>query len=150
MLVCGNCNIPQLNGALFCAECGASLDLVFAASPPARPVAGRSSLSAVVLVSRRRVGLPVDEGEPLLIGRRDESRGIVPALDLAPDGGFDAGVSRRHAAIHCRGGVYQVEDLGSANGTYLNGRRLAPHVPAALANGDELRCGELRLRIEIQ
>ena len=40
-------------------------------------------------------------------------------------------VSRQHALILCDGGQHFVEDLGSSNGTYLNGNRLAPHTPGS-------------------
>jgi hypothetical protein len=50
-------------------------------------------------------------------------------------------VSRRHALLEVRGGGEQwfVTDLGSRNGTYLNGQRLEPHAAAPLGHGDHLR-----------
>ncbi len=50
--------------------------------------------------------------------------------------------SRRHAAIERRWGRWRVIDLGSTNGTYLNGRRVTS--PAPLERGDELRFGNAR------
>ena len=47
-------------------------------------------------------------------------------------------ISRRHAGILCRDGRYYVSDLGSKNGSYLNGRRLDPGYEAVLTDGDEL------------
>jgi len=41
-----------------------------------------------------------------------------------------------------------VEDLGSANGTFVNGRRLAPQTPTAIEDSDELKCGTLLIRVE--
>ncbi len=49
------------------------------------------------------------------------------------------GVSRRHARIVVQTGNVTVEDLGSQNGTYLRGERIARRV--ALADGDEIRFG---------
>jgi DNA-binding winged helix-turn-helix (wHTH) protein len=49
------------------------------------------------------------------------------------------GVSRRHARIVVEDGNVTVEDLGSQNGTYLRGERIARRV--ALADGDEIRFG---------
>jgi pSer/pThr/pTyr-binding forkhead associated (FHA) protein len=97
--------------------------------------------------SGRRITL--DVGEDLLIGRKDNARGIFPDVDLGLDGGYDAGVSRRHAILSYRDGAYHVEDLGSANGTFINNRRLEPQTSATLANGDELTCGTLLLRVEL-
>ncbi len=51
----------------------------------------------------------------LLVGRTSESRNIHPEIDLATD----TGVSRRHARLSTDGQRWWVEDLGSANGTYV-------------------------------
>ncbi len=48
-------------------------------------------------------------------------------------------VSRRHAMLRHADGALTVEDLGSRNGTFLDGRRLAPCAPTPLANGARLR-----------
>jgi len=48
-------------------------------------------------------------------------------------------VSRRHALISRRGGACRIRDLGSTNGTLLNG---APVTVADVRRGDELRVGE--------
>lgn len=165
MIICGNCQSHQLDGAIFCLECGASLlgaaqrgpTLPLAAgtgaqAPGARTAAERPAGTAprvtlVVLASRRRITL--DLSDELLIGREDAARSIRPDVDLGEHGGYDAGVSRRHAILAFRDGVCTVEDLGSANGTFVNGRRLSPHQAAALASGDELACGTLPLRVEL-
>lgn len=53
----------------------------------------------------------------------------------------DPQVSRQHARITRQGGMMVIEDLGSTNGTYINGRRLTgPHV---LTNGDAIGLGEV-------
>jgi len=52
----------------------------------------------------------------------------------------DLGASRRHAAVIARGGAFRVLDLGSTNGTYLNGRPI--HGEEALQDGDRIRIGE--------
>jgi DNA-binding winged helix-turn-helix (wHTH) protein len=49
------------------------------------------------------------------------------------------GISRRHARIVVEAGNVTVEDLGSQNGTYLRGERIARRV--ALTDGDEIRFG---------
>jgi len=56
----------------------------------------------------------------------------------------DGKVSRRHALVHKQDNAeYLVIDLGSGNGTYLNGRRVVQ--PTRLANGDMLQLGDHRL-----
>jgi hypothetical protein len=56
----------------------------------------------------------------------------------------DDSVSRRHAVLHVRDGAWFVRDQGSLNGTWVNGRRV---VEAEVRPGDELRHGELALRL---
>ena len=83
------------------------------------------------------------------IGRWDADNGIFPDVDLdAYDP--DAKVSRRHARIIFRNGVYMIEDLGSTNGTFINrGRRLLPGNPQVLTEGDEIIVGKTFLRFHI-
>lgn len=172
MIRCSHCNAQQLNGAIFCSECGASLlesgprretttslkheadgiPSVVEATPPMmveapQPVAGLHSISLVVINSGRRINL--EAGEDLLVGRKDNQRGIFPDVDLGLDGGYDAGVSRRHAIITPQGKGYLLEDLASANGTFVNGRRVSPQAPAPIQNGDEIKFGTLILRFEV-
>lgn len=51
----------------------------------------------------------------------------------------DDGISRRHARIFSEGGKYLIEDLGSANGTLVNGLRIA--MKQVLEDGDKIRLG---------
>ena len=55
-------------------------------------------------------------------------------------------VSRRHAQVVREGNVFYVEDLGSGNGTYLNGKRIAGRTP--LRSDDRLKLGPILLRFE--
>lgn len=70
------------------------------------------------------------EGEQLTIGR-DSNNGV--AIN-------DAEVSRKHARMMFQGGKYVLEDLGSTNGTFVNGQRLAG--PVVLKPGDVVSLGE--------
>ena len=56
----------------------------------------------------------------------------------------DASVSRRHAVIRVTGAEATIEDCGSKNGTYVEGRRVGARRP--LADGDAIRVGKVRLR----
>jgi hypothetical protein len=58
----------------------------------------------------------------------------------------DPFASSEHAALTYRGRSWYVEDIGSTNGTYLNGRRVGEVAP--LGFGDELSIGQVRLRLE--
>lgn len=58
----------------------------------------------------------------------------------------DPFVSGSHAVLTFRGRTWYVEDLGSTNGTYVNGVRVEGPVPVGY--GDELQLGAVRLRLE--
>jgi pSer/pThr/pTyr-binding forkhead associated (FHA) protein len=98
------------------------------------------------IVMHIRDASEVIEFEPekrMLIGRLDSSSLQKPDLDLTPYGALEKGVSRIHAAIYRNDETLTVVDMGSANGTHLNGQRLSPDVPRVLRDGDELRLGKL-------
>ncbi|EKX53109.1 hypothetical protein GUITHDRAFT_101549 [Guillardia theta CCMP2712] len=63
----------------------------------------------------------------------------------------DQDVSRKHAEIRCEGGVYSIKDLGSLNGTVLNGTRLSPEKVASdwkvLSGGDKLIIGKCEISV---
>jgi pSer/pThr/pTyr-binding forkhead associated (FHA) protein len=80
-------------------------------------------------------GTTVDIAEELLIGRVDA--GLV--LD-------DAEVSRRHARIRKVGSALEIEDLGSSNGTFVDGARIDG--PTSLGAGAQLRFGATELVVE--
>ena len=80
-----------------------------------------------------RIALPAAPAS-LVIGRH-------PACDVRV---ANTSVSRRHAIIARRGGVCRIRDLGSSNGTLLNGAAIAV---ADIALGDHIALGELRVRV---
>ena len=68
-------------------------------------------------------------------------------LDLAPFGGYGMGLSRQHAGIRRTEDGYEVLDLGSVNGTWLNEERLVPHKTYPLPSGSHLRLGRMRMLV---
>jgi predicted component of type VI protein secretion system len=70
------------------------------------------------------------EGDQLTIGRDSTNEIVIN----------DAEVSRRHARLTFQGGKYVLEDLGSTNGTFVNGQRLAG--PRVLKAGEVVSFGE--------
>ena len=166
MIECPSCGRTHRPGTLFCSECGVYLpkggpvgtEPIPEDELPIPRVNLRSSESAVgeeppiplrvkVLSTGRQVQLPADS--ETLLGRIDAGHGIFPDLDLTPDGGLEGGVSRRHCKVHRQGSAYLVEDVGSANGTFLRGQRLAPYLPHVLKHGDELQLGHIKLEVVI-
>jgi hypothetical protein len=78
-----------------------------------------------------------------VLGRMDNKSLQQPDLDLTPFGALEKGVSRIHAAIYRNDDTLTIVDMGSANGTHLNGQRLVPDQPRVLRDGDEIRLGKL-------
>ena len=75
--------------------------------------------------------------EPASIGRHGDNEIILP----------DSQVSRHHAEIVMQGGRWLIADLGSANGTFVNGERLTG--PRVLSHDDLIRVGQTQFRVEI-
>jgi eukaryotic-like serine/threonine-protein kinase len=123
---CGRVNKP---GARFCAGCGAPL------GPP--PVA------RLLITSSRGSWEQKLERMPVRIGRRDPRQHHYPELDLAE---HDRGIaSRNHAVIDRDGDYYTLTDLGSTNGTLLNGAMIAQRAPQRLRPGDRIKIGEVEI-----
>ncbi|MHB1421680.1 MAG: SpoIIE family protein phosphatase [Gemmataceae bacterium] len=70
-------------------------------------------------------------GASVLIGRQEDADIFLESL----------AVSRHHARVVCNDGEYRVEDVGSSNGTFINGRRIKAHAPTSLSQGDSLQIG---------
>jgi CheY-like chemotaxis protein len=85
--------------------------------------------------------------ETMLIGRADPQSGILPAVDLGPHNAQARGVSRQHAVVMAQENRIAVKDLGSVNGTRLNGFPLLPNREYRLRHGDELEIGQMRLQV---
>ena len=83
------------------------------------------------------------------IGRKDAVTNIYPDVDLTPVDS-QRSVSRRHAKIYRRGQRFFVsEDIGTMNGTFVNGQRLATGIPMELSDGDDVRVGLVDLKIRL-
>ncbi len=96
-------------------------------------------MAHLVALGPQEVGkeFPLDGGECLL-GRRLDCHVCIP----------DQRVSRRHARIRAEGHEgWQLEDLGSCNGTFVNGRRVQGSM--RLRHGDEIEIGASRFRMDL-
>jgi hypothetical protein len=86
----------------------------------------------------------------LIVGRADNVTDYIPEIDLTPHGAYRFGLSRRHALIRRHEGSLLVKDLSSRNGTFVNGEQVNAGETHPLRDGDELRFGNLALRVNFQ
>lgn len=91
--------------------------------------------------------LPTPDVEGYVIGRSDRASSYLPDIDLAPYQAKHLGVSRRHAVLINFNNVVHVMDLGSMNGTFINGTRIVPYEPHALRHGDKLTLADFHMII---
>jgi pSer/pThr/pTyr-binding forkhead associated (FHA) protein len=152
--ICASCNHENLFDAAVCVHCGATLGSSTIIVPD-RPlgITRTNYLSQIIRLHEDALVLLIaTQDQPIvlkgdgkfLIGRQVENE-PSPTLDMTKYGGHTLGVSRRHAMIFRTSEGYTIEDLGSANGSYVNEKRLQPNKPVVLRNGDLLRLGQLIL-----
>ncbi len=77
---------------------------------------------------------PDNKGRYFVLGEESVMLGRVPFADLGFEGRH---ISRRHARITCKDGTYFIQDLGSANGTAVNGADIGSE-PTSLRPGDSI------------
>jgi hypothetical protein len=95
--------------------------------------------------AEQRTALLVMDGKRLVIGAAGATMGRSRQCEVMVD---DPNVSRQHAEIRPRGGSWVVTDLGSTNGSRLNGRRLEQ--PTVLKPGDEIELGTTTLTFALE
>ena len=166
-MLCPDCKAPRAHDAgEFCEVCGYNFrtgahgDVAFAqasmpvpadmetAAQAAGAPARKWSIIATIDPTLREDGSPeppeqaasafaIEKAENL-IGRHSRARGIEPEIALD----FDDAVSHRHAIVsRLDDGSLAVRDIGSANGTRLNGQDLPPLTDTRLKDGDALTLG---------
>lgn len=166
MRLCSNCNHNNIEGILFCEECGHPLheEASLATSTSTKKLqsvpdemgmkatwgTARFKQEASIIIHIRDAPEPIVvqlRSRETLLGRHDPNTTQDVNLDLTPYGALERGVSRKHAALHHEGDTLTLVDLDSVNGTYLNGQRLLPNQPRVVRDGDEIRFGKLILHI---
>lgn len=86
--------------------------------------------------------------ERIVVGRTMDSD--VVDFDLTPYDAYHYGVSRHHAIMSLDEGFLYIEDLGSTNGTRINGFQLTSKQKYRLRDGDELEFARLRMIIKFE
>jgi serine/threonine-protein kinase len=124
---CPSCGRANKANARFCGTCG------FSFAPPG------PAILRVIEPVRAAWEMPVARS-PMLLGRASEAEGYRPDFDMTfyDDGDY---VSRRHARITKGQAGYFITDLGSSNGTTVNGLPLVPDHAHLLRNGDRIKVG---------
>lgn len=164
MIICSNCQHKNVAGAVYCAECGAQLDgvetlitqaitdeqieheLKRKGPRPEAPAIPANSWLSLHLMDSGKI-LPLASRNEFTLGRLSEGQPIMPDIDLTPYQAYASGVSRLHAVVKRDASRVMVMDLGSSNGTYLNGRRLNPHTEESLNHGDIVALGKLKIQV---
>jgi uncharacterized OB-fold protein len=158
--VCKRKNKPD---AVLCAYCGAALEAVSKSPPTTEKIAGATIVFPKEPV-RGKTDVLIPEGgiavflfnnpkpiatlavEEFILGRLMEGS-PEEVVDLTPYSAFSSGVSRRHVMIRRRKNRFEIIDLDSTNGTWLNEKRMTPTKAYLLPSGSTIRLGQLRLQV---
>jgi pSer/pThr/pTyr-binding forkhead associated (FHA) protein len=117
-----------------------------AAAPSAGLPAGAQPRLLVQRGQKRNVEYPIYEGLNF-IGRADEKPVDIDLEDQEPPDRIWC--SRQHACIKLENNELTVEDLNSANGTYLNRNRIYPGQPKPLLPNDVIQIGNVQLKVMV-
>lgn len=90
---------------------------------------------------------PVPSDTEVLIGRTTPNAAMSPDIDFTDLDQGQYGISRMHAALNRHEDKLMIQDLGSANHTYLNDERLFPHELRMLKDGDVLSLGRMLVQV---
>jgi pSer/pThr/pTyr-binding forkhead associated (FHA) protein len=171
MILCPNCNHQEVAGALFCSECGAQLvssdpyktqainrgasDQLpqtpdeSATSAPPIPANGIDAVVSLHLMDSGQI-LHLAGQNKFTLGRVLEGQPILPDVDLSPFDAYAQGVSRIHAALKIVNKQVFIVDLGSSNGTRVNGQKIAANTDFPLNHGDIVALGKLKIQVLIR
>jgi hypothetical protein len=156
---CPVCHFMNETETTVCVNCGASLD-------PKKYQTSRIS-GLRINYSEKPIDLHIDEGiipnegiviyfaettKPFVVRTDQEfviGRRVIPTteamLDLSDFDGFNMGLSRRHAMIRQTESGFEIIDISSTNGTWVNDERLEPYATYPLSSGSRLLLSRIRL-----
>ena len=152
---CPKCGARNSHDANFCSHCAAPLNKSAAAPQPPDGTGKTIGFGAMgsgskdggrlypCLVSQTTGEKTFINLSEFLIGRR------VPGQSDCDMHIGNARVSRRHAKIISRGGHYYVVDVGSANGTFVNGRRMPVNVQTEIVSGAVIQFAQEKFRFAL-
>lgn len=165
--ICPNCKTENERGASVCKQCGTALsESSLEAGLKTRTTDMQALTPEMIeewsLHESKELNIPdtgiafyvdghsmpayIDTQAEFILGRKVGTTS-ENLLDLAPFGGYSLGLSRRHAVIRQTRDGYELMDLGSVNGTWLNEERVQPHRAYAMPSGSNLRLGRMRILV---
>lgn len=167
-IICPNCHYKEIEGSLFCSECGTKL-----VNEEGLPTASIAPINSPITQTGEMPDAPppvptieatvslhiVDTGQilPLIgkdefsVGRVSDGQSILPDIDLSPYDAFNQGVSRLHAKIRIENeNTIFITDLGSSNGTSINNNKLPPHQENQVGHGDVIALGRFKIQALIR
>jgi hypothetical protein len=167
MIICPNCQHKEISGAIYCSKCGAQLfephltthkintsetrKVIERTTDRFKPLPAATLQSWISLhIIESGQILPLADRTEFTLGRSADGQPIVPDVDLSPYNAYANGVSRLHAAIKLVNNRIVVVDLGSSNGTYLNGVRLSPYIETPVSHGDLIYLGKLKIQVLVE
>jgi FHA domain len=154
--ICPDCRTPRArDSSKFCELCGynyetgAHGEIPLPPSQPPAAVTQKWTVHIAVDPALKENGSPeppeswapleiAADHDTLLIGRTSQSRNVFPEIPLD----FDTAVSHRHAVLsHANGSGWLLRDIGSSNGTRINGQDVTAMVDVPLNQGDRITLG---------
>jgi hypothetical protein len=168
MIVCPNCRHGELEGTLFCNERGTQLVVVdrLATQSLRRvstnslkspffnrltgPFTATSQLDTIISLHLLESGnvIQLSGKKEYGLGRAADGSANVD-LDLSPFEAYAQGVSRSHAILKVDGQRVYIIDLGSSNGTRVNGQKISANIDFPLNHGDLIALGKLKMQFLI-
>ncbi|MCD4673048.1 MAG: FHA domain-containing protein [Anaerolineaceae bacterium] len=166
MIICPNCHHQEYAGALFCSECATQLVVTeHVYKVGATDIIGSDQVE-IGFTQKRRVSSRIGPGDKIFlkiladgslvelsghreftIGRGVKGQLILPDVDLESYEAHALGVSRLHAVIKVTDTSVMIMDLGSSNGTFINGRLIENHEESVLNHGDIVALGKLEFEV---
>jgi hypothetical protein len=166
MAVCPFCGHHNRPGSLICEQCLHNLyNSALNGIPSTKQLGNLENIPKVTNIGHSwfdpndRLVIQIrDSREPIILknidrvimGRAGRNGRREPDIDLTPYDAMSKGVSHMHISIGYQGNALAVMDMGSLNGTYLNGERLIANREYVLHDGDELLLGELVIHTYFQ
>lgn len=152
--LCPQCGQENESSAVVCANCGTPLrpstfpvsnvQLPRTEDAEGKPKHRPSNGGVALWVRNDPHPVLIEPDEGVILGRETDPRKDPPSLiNLARYNAYRLGVSRRHAQIECKTDSCLLLDLGSSNGTWINGLKLRPYQPAVLKSGDRVNLARL-------